>query len=210
MKRVTRLVVPISFLFASLSAVGQMVTDIRWAGISDAEWARVAAIQVGDQLCWAASIQMILNWHGIPASQQEVVARLRGIPVNTSGSDADINAALNTWGTAADGQTRTIRSVTGPGWPAHQILVDQLSRKQPILIGFSSGPYSKHAVVITGVTFTPTLNGPAIGKVVIRDPFPTPFFAQTLGKTELEGDQLKAFEQNVRAYWLVSVRSSPF
>jgi hypothetical protein len=110
----------------------------QYVGIRTADFNFYAAAQQQNEWCWAASIQMILNYYGIPATQQEIVTRTYGIPVDQPGSDAAINAALNGWGRAVEGQIRTIHSASGQGLPSPGVLLNELNQQHPILIAFST------------------------------------------------------------------------
>lgn len=189
-------------VMGAASAVGQQQLVV---GIPTGSFNFFAASQQQNEWCWAASIQMILNYYGVPATQAEVVSRIYGIPVNAPGSDAQITAALNAMGRTVNGQIITIQSSGAPGLPPPAVLVQELSAQHPILIAFANGPNSGHAVVVTGAAFVMTAFGPQITGLVIRDPWPTPFTLQTEGREEIVGPQLTAFAQTVRAHWLVSV-----
>jgi hypothetical protein len=177
----------------------------QYVGIPAVQFNTVAASQQANEWCWAASIQMILNYYQIPASQQEIVTRTYGIPVNEPGSDQAISAALNGLGRSTGGQLRTIRSVGQPGVPPPALLLNQLSQQRPILLTFATGPNSGHAVVITAASYIATPAGPQIASLVIRDPWPSQYTIATDGRIEIAGQQLAAFAQTIRAYWLVSV-----
>ncbi len=177
----------------------------QYVGIRTADFNFYAAAQQQNEWCWAASIQMILNYYGIPATQQEIVTRTYGIPVDQPGSDAAINGALNGWGRTVEGQIRTIHSANGQGLPTPDALLNELNQQHPILIAFATGPSSGHAVVVTAASYIPTPNGPQIISLVIRDPWPSPFTMATDGRVEIAGPNLAMFAQTVRAYWLVTV-----
>jgi len=177
----------------------------QYVGIRTADFNFYAAAQQQNEWCWAASIQMILNYYGIPATQQEIVTRTYGIPVDQPGSDSAINAALNGWGRTVGGQIRTIHSASGPGLPTPAVLLNELNQQHPILVAFATGPNSGHAVVVTAASYVPTPNGPQITSLVTRDPWPSPFTMATDGRVEIAGPNLAMFAQTVRAYWLVTV-----
>lgn len=189
-------------LMGVVSALGQQSLVV---GVPTGSFNFVAASQQQTEWCWAASIQMILNYYGVPATQAEVVSRIYGIPVNAPGSDVQITAALNAMGRTVNGRIITIQSSGAPGLPPPAVLVQELSAGHPILIAFASGPNGGHAVVVTAAGFVMTPFGPRITDLVIRDPWPTPFTVATEGREEIAGPQLTTFAQTVRAHWLVSV-----
>jgi len=176
-----------------------------YVGIPTASFNFVAASQTQNEWCWAASTQMILNWYNVPVTQPEIVQRVLGTVVDAPASDAMVSAALNGWGYARNGQTVIIRSAGYPGAPPPLTLINELSQQHPILLTFFSGPYTGHAVVITGASYISTLWGPQITSLVIRDPYPTPQNVATEGRVEIAGANLGQFARAMRGYWLVSV-----
>lgn len=47
--------------------------------------------------CWAASIQMLLNYHGLFVAQEQIVQRIYGAQVDYPAQPAQILAALSGW-----------------------------------------------------------------------------------------------------------------
>ncbi|MBV8630134.1 MAG: C39 family peptidase [Silvibacterium sp.] len=190
---------------ATLATAAVPALAQQYVGISTGQFNYFAAAQQQNEWCWAASVQMILNYYGIPASQQEIVTRTYGVPVDAPGSDAAISSALNGLGRTVGGQVHTIRSSSGPGLPPPAVLIDELNQQHPILIAFMSGPNSGHAVVVTAASFVSTPMGPQVVSLVVRDPWPTPYTIATEGRVEIAGPSLAQFAQTVRGYWLVRV-----
>jgi hypothetical protein len=188
---------------------GQFGPQPFYVGIPTAAFNFAAASQTQNEWCWAASTQMILNWYNVPVTQPEIVQRVFGAVVDQPATDAVISAALNGWGYTRNGQTVIIRSVGYPGAPPPMTLINELSQQHPILLTFLSGPYSGHAVVITGASYINTQWGPQIISLVIRDPFPTPQTTMTQGRIEIAGPSLGQFANAMRGYWLVSVAAVP-
>jgi hypothetical protein len=185
------------------SQYGQTVPQ--YVGILTPNFNFVTAAQKLDEWCWAASASMILNWHGLPITQEMVVARTKGVLIDQPGSDQDISNALSGWAWSNDGQVRVIRSWTKPGAPPPQILIQELSQQHPILLTFISGPNSGHAVVITAASYFQTPNGPYIHSLVIRDPWPSPQNIANKGRVEIFERDLANFLPLIRSNWLVSV-----
>jgi len=174
-------------------------------GIPSERFNFVAAAQQADQWCWAASVQMILNWYGIGVSQEMVVARTKHVLIDQAGSDFDISNALSGWAVTTNGVPVTIRSMAAPGLPQPAVLINELSQGHPILLTFATGMYSGHAVVITAASYLPTRFGPQVVSLVIRDPWPSPDHVATSGRVEIDGWALSRFVPLVRNHWLVSV-----
>jgi hypothetical protein len=161
----------------------------------------VAASQEQDMWCWAASIQMILNLHGVPINQEQIVSRVYGISVNEPGTDEAISRGLNGWGIDADGRRFIVQSWTAVGPPSPGILLRELSHGRPILLTFDQGLSVGHAVVVSGASFV----GPWITSLVYRDPWPTAANCANRGRVEVSGAGLGELLSRVRSHWLVSV-----
>jgi hypothetical protein len=152
--------------------------------------------------CWAASVQMILNFCGVPVNQEQIVWRTYGLPLNEPGTDQAISASLNGWGINANGRRFTVRSCVAAGPPSRAILFRELSHGRPILLTFNSGAAVGHAVVITGVSSIRAV----VTSLVYRDPAPTLENLANKGRVELFTNDLAQFLPYVRSHWLVSVR----
>jgi hypothetical protein len=117
-------------------------TGLTYVGIASGDLRYVASSQREDEWCWAASAQMILNWYGIPATQEMMVARIKGALVDAGGSDEDIGRALNGWAPSLEGTVSVVRSITASGPPNPTVLLTELSQRHPILLTFATGPSS--------------------------------------------------------------------
>lgn len=189
------------------SSPGQMLGPpyATYAGIPANQFDFFAAAQRQSSWCWAASIQMILNWYGLPVDQSQVVSRTYGAAINAGASDQQISSSLNTWAIAANGRTYAIGSVTAAGAPQPSVLVQEMNQRHPILLTFSTGPFNGHAVVVTATTYFSTPQGPQLNSLSLRDPWPSDQNIANKGKTEVSGAALDEFLRHVRSHWLVSV-----
>ena len=169
----------------------------------DAAFEFVSASQRGQQWCWAASVQMILQWHGLVVDQADVVRSIKGSLIDQGGSDSEIQRALNALATTRTGRPGFVVATAGYGPPIPSLLVDELMRGRPLLLTFSTGPYSGHAVVITGAEYVPSPYGPTITSLTIRDPYPTPSNVATRGRSYYSGAELAKFLPRIRNYWIV-------
>ena len=145
---------------------------------------------------------MILNFYGIPITQQEIVTRVYRSPVNEPASDEVISASLNGWGINADGRRFVVSSHVGSGPPAASVLTRELSNGRPVLLAFNSGTSIGHAVVITAASRV----GSLVSSVVYRDPSPASENVAAKGRVELAMDRLAEFLPGVRSHWLLSVK----
>lgn len=177
-------------------------------GIHSAQMNFVAAAQRNSQWCWAASIQMVLNYYGVSISQEQIVTRTYGtdpygnLP-NWTGSFQAITANLNNWNVDNIGRSYSVMASLNWGAPTPAVLLQELSQGRPVIVGYSSGQNSGHAIVITAASYTQSPNGPIIQSIVARDPWPSPQNIQTSGRVEYPGAQIASLMQ---AYWYVRVQ----
>ncbi len=180
----------------------------QYVGIPSAQMNFVAAAQNNSQWCWAASIQMVLNYYGVSISQEQIVARTYGVDPygnlpNWAGSFQAITANLNNWNVDNFGNHYSVMASLNWGAPSPAVLLQELSQGRPVIVGYSSGPSTGHAVVITAASYIPSASGPIIQSVVARDPWPSPQNIQTAGRVEYPGAQ---FGSLMQAYWYVRVQ----
>lgn len=187
-----------------LTAYGQ---QLEYVGIPSESMDYYAAGQNNSQWCWAASIQMVLNSYGVNITQEQIVARTYGanpwgVLPNWPGSFQVIHRNLNNWGVDNSGNHYVVSASIGLGAPTPKILIDELSKGKPVIIGYKSGPNSGHAVVVTAVSYINSWNGPIIQTIVVRDPWPSALNKTNKGRIEYPGI---ALAQNIQAYWYIRV-----
>lgn len=124
--------------------------------------------------CWAAAIQMVLNFHGIPVQQAAIVANTFGRPIDRPGTGSDILDNLNGRGLDVDG--RPVSAHTSPLFCDAQV-VEELAARRPMIValkGDPTGTVTGHAYVLTGAYFHRNEFGaPVIDGVVLRNPWPS-------------------------------------
>ena len=180
----------------------------QYVGIPATNMNYFAADQVQSQWCWAASIQMVLNYYGVDITQEQIVARTYGtdpfgrLP-NWSGSFETITVNLNNWSVDNQGRPYTVSASLVPGPPSPAILLQELSQQRPVIVGYRSGPNSGHAVVVTAASFVPSPQGPIILSLVARDPWPSAENVFNLGRVEYPGNLLASL---IQAHWYIQVR----
>lgn len=151
---------------------------------------------------------MVLNYYGVNINQEQIVARTYGsdpygnLP-NWAGSFQAITANLNNWNVDNSGNSYNVMASVNWGAPTPAILLNELSQGRPVIVGYSSGQNSGHAVVITAASYTQSNNGPVIQTVIVRDPWPSPQNIQTAGRVEYSGAQYASVMQ---AYWYIRVQ----
>lgn len=176
-------------------------------GIEKSQMDFVVAKQHGFYWCWAASIQMVLNFYGVDITQEEIVERTYG--VDKSGylpdwpaNNETVHLNLNTGDIDNNGTIYNVSSKIGYGPPGPRLLIKELDAGRPIVLGYQSGRTSKHLVVITAVKFRIENRKPIIEKIIVRDPSPTPENIRRRGRKEWGGYYLA---QRMKVYWQVRV-----
>lgn len=146
------------------------------------EYMQATSVNGGDQIqsnwCWAACVQMVLNYHGLLVSQMDVVTRIYGsVDANEPANEEQILYALSGWAPDLRGSFSAIHAYGG-GTTIDEI-VNGLSGKWPLIVGLSNPNGGVgHAYVLTAISFSYLYDyyGNVIGylpdKVVLRDPWP--------------------------------------
>lgn len=175
MKSIKILILLTILCFSNVSSaqrsISQLGPNYFVAGPSSVEINMYAATQNCMNWCWAACVQMVLNYHGLYVSQEQVVQKIYGsLPCNT-GNGYQLMQALSGWAPNTRGGYSQIYSQQGV-WNGPDI-VDQLSRRWPIIVGLQNQGSVGHAYVLTAIYYSvDNWNNPIIDKVVLRDPWP--------------------------------------
>jgi hypothetical protein len=176
----------------------------QWVGIKTANLQPFAVSQWKNEWCWAASSQLVLNYYGIPVTQDAIVLRSHGNEDDRPGSDMDITFTLNGWAPGPTG-VRIVHATEFPGMLSPQLLYNNLSSGHPVIVAIATGPSSGHVVVITAAFFVPTPGGYVVPSIVLRDPWPSPDHIASIGRVQLDGPAATNFASIVRASWVTWV-----
>jgi hypothetical protein len=119
--------------------------------------------------CWAACIQMVLNYHGLFVTQEQIVQRVFGHQVDSPAYLNQMLYALSGWAPDTRGRFSTIHASL-LGVTLAQIFAD-LSNNWPLTVGFRGLPI-RHACVLTAVTYMHLFRPgfPFLSKAIYRDP----------------------------------------
>ena len=121
--------------------------------------------------CWAATTQMVLNYHGLYVTQEEVVARIFGKLVDSPAKPEQILTALSGW--APDTRGRFSQIYASTYLLQGSDIVRDLAYKWPLIVGLKQPSQIGHAYVLTAVFYAVgPQNQPIFDKVVLRDPWP--------------------------------------
>jgi hypothetical protein len=200
----------ILFILLFFIVITKMFTQQQptYIGIPSNIFNYIASSQNMNQWCWAASIEMVLKYYGINIEQEDIVYKSYGVDPfgqlpNWAGSFQVITENLNNWGIDRNGQTYYVRAIMGNGAPPPNLLINEISNKRPVIIGYNTGS-SGHAVVITALSYINTFNGPVITSIIVRDPWPDEINIQNLGRREYPGIDLAS---KIMSYWIISVNN---
>lgn len=123
--------------------------------------------------CWAATIQMALNYYGFNITQNEIVTRTFGASVPSTGNWIQMTNNLNYLGNTANGERVLVSATVYAGSPSSEAIINHLKQNKPIIMAFhNNATFTGHAILITGVDYHYAGNRAVIDRVTIRDPFP--------------------------------------
>ncbi|MCP4582738.1 MAG: hypothetical protein GY839_14095 [candidate division Zixibacteria bacterium] len=203
-------IILIALLSTTTTQANQIVYGAKWMGIPSDSLDTVYSEQENSQWCWAACIEMLMNYHKVTVSQKEIVFRSYGVDPygqlpDWPGSWQTISNNLNGWGIDANKTSYTVFSEFYPGAVNEKQISEQLLQGQPIIVGYRSGPLSGHAVLLTAASYNDSPIGPRIMSVVVRDPWPSDINRKNQGKVEWDAGQ---FSNLVMGMWRIQVQRS--
>lgn len=136
-----------------------------------------SGVQRNMNWCWAACIQMVLNYHGLVVTQEQIVARCFGQLVDAPGGEREMYIALSGWAPNVWG--RTSRIATDEIFADGAAIQIALAMNNPLIVALkNSNSNIGHANVLTGIYYSITTDyyGNILtiipDKVVLRDPWP--------------------------------------
>ncbi|HEV7448614.1 MAG TPA: papain-like cysteine protease family protein [Steroidobacteraceae bacterium] len=179
-----------SIASASRADIQQLGPNLFVAGVPSGQFDFFAApAQAGRQRqanwCWAASVQMVLNYHGLFVAQEQIVQRIYGAQVDLPAQPDQILAALSGW--APDARGRYSAIYASPYTLSGSQIVQDLAYRWPLIAGLRNPNGGGHAVVVTAVYYSvDQWNNPIFQRVVIRDPWPTNPSRQELSWEEFQ------------------------
>lgn len=187
---------------ADFSSTSQTDSDKEIAvGIAPERFRFVYASQRGSQWCWAACIEMLMNYYGVSLTQEDIVARSYGTTPDGelpdfAGSIAVVTTNLNHQSVDRSGKPYAVECAVTPGPPSTAHLVYELGRGLPVMCGYAAGPTAGHAVIITEAVYVDSPAGPIVTRIVVHDPSPG------MGRVEYAGGE---FAEVMTWTWTVRV-----
>lgn len=157
-------------------SIAQVGPGVWAAGIPSNEFEYFAAPQTAGRQrqqnwCWAACVQMVLNYRGVAVTQEQVVQRIFGGNIDAPGQPNQILGALTGWAFSWNG--RRVMLTSSPFAFNGSEIVRDLAERWPIIVGVRTGPTTGHAYVLTAVTYrVDQWNQPIFVSAILRDPWP--------------------------------------
>ena len=158
-------------------SIQQLGPNYYVAGIPTNEfeaWAaeRVSGNQRQANWCWAACSQMVLNYHGLYVTQEQIVTKIYGNLVDRPANEFQIRRALSGWAPNVQGRISNIYCQSG--FNSVNEITQALAFKWPLIVGLRNPNGGVgHAYVLTAIYYyTDEFNNTIPDKVVLRDPMP--------------------------------------
>lgn len=146
-------------------------SDIFWAAVKTEYFKEYVARQEEDCWCWAACVQMVLNYQGVNIDQEDIVKRAKGRRINEGGTAYDIQKAANGLKT---GSHTILARIDNPAMVTPKTFINDLIEKYPVIIGLDMpGQTIGHAFVLTGISFIKEGGNYKPVEVILRNPWPS-------------------------------------
>ncbi|MBT9582346.1 hypothetical protein IV102_03285 [bacterium] len=190
MRRLLSVLVMMAALLAPARADRTQIGPQDWvAGVPAKDFVHFAAAegqgrQRMQNWCWAACIQMVLNYHGLYIKQEDIVAKVFGSAVDAPAGPQMIMAALQGWAPDTRGRMSQIEADSRNLEPAS--VIQDLEYRWPLIVGLTGAAgQTGHAYVLTAAYYRLDQYGqPVIYRVVLRDPYPTKTSRVEMGMDE--------------------------
>jgi len=177
-------------VFLSFSVQAQYFTDLGnnnySLGLPSDQFKDVYANQRKSNWCWAACVQMVMNYQGIKIEQEEIVMKTFGSLVDQPAYVPDMIKAITGWAPSVDGHKNFI-FCDNLNSLSFKELYESLNRGKPFIVGLRNlSDGVGHAYVLTAVTFKMKGVERVPDKVILRNPWPfmTPSVNKELSKEE--------------------------
>lgn len=121
--------------------------------------------------CWAACIQMVLNFHGVMVRQEDLVQQRFGALIDRPACPREILSSLTGNGPDVWGG----RSVVFPetGHLDQEAILQELEAQNPLIVGLQQPHGGGHAYVLTAGSYQFDGSGRRrLHSVVLRNPYP--------------------------------------
>ena len=165
----------LGFLVA-LSAPGLGQPRFQVYGMPQPDMEYYAVEQESMNWCWAACIEMCLEYYGVNISQRRIVARTWGAPdflaPDLGGQPEQISANLNNWSVDESGREYIVRA-RYYFRPGVEDLREIFALEKPVILAYGPDPRSGHAVVASSMAIdNKAAPYPTVMGVTVHDPWP--------------------------------------
>lgn len=128
--------------------------------------------QLRSNWCWAASIQMVLNYHGLQVAQADLVKNIFGnYQPNLPANRQQILQALHGWQPNLQGHPQRVFAQQIP--LEERQIITALAYKWPLILGMVNEQGVAHAVVLAGIQYQVMPDGGIhIEEAYLLDPWP--------------------------------------
>lgn len=156
--------------------LGSLKEKYQYIGINRGEFNSLATFGKQRSLnwCWAACIQMVLNFHRIPVTQEQVVKKTLGKLVDRPADPYMMFKALNGWEVNAYGELASINSNIYPTSTSE--ITSFVTTKNPLIVGLAQQGVVGHAYVLIGLFYEEVKTNSGVKykphSVILIDPFP--------------------------------------
>lgn len=175
------LILTLALMFSQISSaqkLGTVKDKYIYVGVPQNEFSAIASFgkQHSMNWCWAACIQMILNYNSIPVLQEQIVKRTLGKLVDKPADPHIMFKALNNWEVDVYGN-KVLVSSNFYSTDTKEITTF-LATKKPLIVGLrQQGSNIGHAYVLIGMFYETVFknNGETSYKphsVLLVDPWP--------------------------------------
>ena len=162
------------FLSTSLhaqKAIEKLSRNYYVAGPQTEEVQFIEATPKCQNYCWAACAQILLNYHGLSLSQEQIIERIHNGKPCEIGDGKKMIKALNGWSPPSVEKVSKIHASYGNLNTSD--LVEHLSNGWPIIVGLDSRSLSRQVYVLSAVYFSMDhWDHPKIDEVLLRNPWP--------------------------------------
>lgn len=128
-------------------------SDIYWAAVKTQYFKSSVACQVEGNWCWAACVQMVMEYQKELVSQSDIVSITNGGFTDRTASGNQITNALNGW------KGSSVKSLHARN---PDTITEELSKGQPLIIGME-----EHAYVLTHLFLTKSGNSYKAFKAIL-------------------------------------------
>jgi len=193
-----------------LMTITSCFSQLSGARIQKEEFTMIKADQPTNEWCFAASVQMVLNFYGVSIGQKEIAQHIFGLDANGNIKKKDISQkeiqqALNGWVIESKGRKYKISSAYYSGFN-QTTATSALQNRHPVILTGYNGTPNGHAMLLTELGFA-EVQDKAIYKSTLKkifeiDPYPGNF--STVNGLEFLNEKALDFVNNVENTWVVN------